>query len=730
MLSGSIRAHIKGEPEFSSTVAELLARGEQPADETTEQARNSAKSVEMSSNKAASAETNENSAKTATTPRRGIVTPASAGTATVDKRSDVSAPSSSHGRHSSHDSQRTSDDVRGSRSNNGKAQNRPQLFDQHESGSNSPGIVRLEGLEAQSRRAMRKDFDPDGTCFTTSERRHQARGQVRNSETEGSEGLTSPGAAKTPAVSDFSADPLLQMWLRQRYLERLVENLTSARKDGDDADNNDTDDQELLRQSPVRRVAGALLRRVVARTTQLRATATNTVVVLAAVFLAHSLVAQDPRCFPSDFNGSAAVAASAMSSSSRLAWTLFAAISSLLLLPSNRKGIFLAALVGAYSLLWHFRAAAPMKSVVVEASGALPSVVAALRHGVGACVSGLLHLADNASDTPSSAAGASHCDAPPPSGVVAAVMHLPVVIAARLVLKFVHEPVLSAAGSLLSDLASASVFVSIPLALLLAAVVTVQRFFGRLLQIYGLGFTVIGCYASTNWIMQRLGLSERVQSRIFTGLDHVFAPYTHANILELRSVFVKFGQYLGARTDIVPPTWAKVLGKLHDTVPACPPGYVRAVLENEFLVSATAAGSGSPASDESMPQTRLSATKLEDIFQSVDLAVPLASASVAQVHSGVLKNGTRVAIKVQHRNIRALIKMDMEATNNLVAVAAWLNPDRFNSLKTLMATWKDEVMKELDFKNEAANVDRAHANLTPHEPVSVRFALSFLAACY
>lgn len=73
--------------------------------------------------------------------------------------------------------------------------------------------------------------------------------------------------------------------------------------------------------------------------------------------------------------------------------------------------------------------------------------------------------------------------------------------------------------------------------------------------------------------------------------------------------------------------------------------------------------------------------------------------------------------------------MDMEATQNLARVAAYLNPARFDALHSLMKTWKKEVLKELNFRNEAANVDRAHANLVGTEPVLVRGHLGVLARC-
>ena len=92
--------------------------------------------------------------------------------------------------------------------------------------------------------------------------------------------------------------------------------------------------------------------------------------------------------------------------------------------------------------------------------------------------------------------------------------------------------------------------------------------------------------------------------------------------MDLKSVFVKFGQYLGARADIVPAEWATILQKLQDDLPSDSRSYVERAISDSFGHS------------------------VEELFDSFDF-VPIASASIAQVHRAVLKDKRRVVVKVQ-----------------------------------------------------------------------------------
>lgn len=102
---------------------------------------------------------------------------------------------------------------------------------------------------------------------------------------------------------------------------------------------------------------------------------------------------------------------------------------------------------------------------------------------------------------------------------------------------------------------------------------------------------------------------------------------------ELGPTFIKLGQLLSTRPDLIPPEFANELKKLQDHVPPVPFPEIEKILKNKF-------------------------PKIEDVFLSIDER-PLATASIAQVHSAKLKNGAEVVIKVQRPGILKQISDDL-----------------------------------------------------------------------
>lgn len=154
----------------------------------------------------------------------------------------------------------------------------------------------------------------------------------------------------------------------------------------------------------------------------------------------------------------------------------------------------------------------------------------------------------------------------------------------------------------------------------------------------------------------------------------------------LGPIFVKFGQMLSTRRDIIPPDIANELAKLQDRVPPFPFVQVRLTIENAFQ----------------MP--------LETLFSQFDEA-PVASASVAQVHFAHLPDGTPVAVKVLRPGIAAVIEKDLA----LLDTAAWLVYQLWNEGKRLkpleiVAEFARHTHAELDLMLEAANCSQLRRN--------------------
>ncbi len=144
--------------------------------------------------------------------------------------------------------------------------------------------------------------------------------------------------------------------------------------------------------------------------------------------------------------------------------------------------------------------------------------------------------------------------------------------------------------------------------------------------------------------------------------------------------FVKLGQLLSTRRDLLPPEFIDELSKLQESAPPEPWTHVQAVLHVELGAS------------------------WRDLFAHVD-PEPLASASIAQVHAAVLASGESVVVKVQRSGIRELIDRDMDVVariaRSLEQRAAWA---RRMGASDLARGFARALHEELDFRIEARNM--------------------------
>lgn len=149
---------------------------------------------------------------------------------------------------------------------------------------------------------------------------------------------------------------------------------------------------------------------------------------------------------------------------------------------------------------------------------------------------------------------------------------------------------------------------------------------------------------------------------------------------ELGLFFLKFGQVLAIRRDILPAAYANELALLHDQLPAMDIGAVRAAVEDEL----------------GMP--------LSQVFASFD-EVPLGAATIAQVHKASLHDGRQVAVKVQRPGLPALIAEDIAALNYLVSLGEKLFPGlRALDLPVVVREFAISLNRETDFNREACSV--------------------------
>ena len=154
----------------------------------------------------------------------------------------------------------------------------------------------------------------------------------------------------------------------------------------------------------------------------------------------------------------------------------------------------------------------------------------------------------------------------------------------------------------------------------------------------------------------------------------------------LGPLFIKFGQVLSTRRDLLPTDLADELAKLQDQVPPFPPAQALAQLERAY---------GKPASE---------------VFASFD-PQPVASASVAQVHFATLHDGREVAVKILRPGIESIINNDLALLQIAASMLELLWPDgRRLKPHEVIAEFERHLADELDLMCEASNCSQLRRN--------------------
>ena len=160
-----------------------------------------------------------------------------------------------------------------------------------------------------------------------------------------------------------------------------------------------------------------------------------------------------------------------------------------------------------------------------------------------------------------------------------------------------------------------------------------------------------------------------------------------ARLVALGPVFVKVGQILSTRPDVMPQAYVDALSRLQESGPEVPLEVIRATIENQLGKS------------------------VEALFATFEQR-PAAAASFAQVHRATLPDGTVVAVKVQRPDLERLVGRDLDA---MQAGLSWLYrmfPRRLQrtNLREFFAEFRRYTLLELDFAQEGRVIDRFRAN--------------------
>lgn len=215
----------------------------------------------------------------------------------------------------------------------------------------------------------------------------------------------------------------------------------------------------------------------------------------------------------------------------------------------------------------------------------------------------------------------------------------------------------------------------------------------RILTKHGFGFAI-----------QQLHLEDHVIGRgiIKTRILRRFTEPLESRAVRLRKVleelgptFIKFGQILSVRPDLVPLDLCNELSKLQDHVP--PFGYddVRKQIKESF------------------------GEYPEELFASFDPA-PLAAASLGQVHRAQLETGENVVVKVQRPDIRKMIETDLDILYTLAQLASrYMQDVKFFNPVGIVDEFSKVITKEIDFTYEAHNIDKFRKNFKDSTTVHI-----------
>lgn len=200
-------------------------------------------------------------------------------------------------------------------------------------------------------------------------------------------------------------------------------------------------------------------------------------------------------------------------------------------------------------------------------------------------------------------------------------------------------------------------------------------------------------------LVDQAGLEAELQDLDNTesaGGDHDDDAIGFATDLEaMGPTFVKLGQLLSTRADLLPENYLRALSRLQDEVEPVPVAEIRAVVEDEL----------------GMP--------VKDVFVAFD-DEPMAAASLAQVHRARLADGTEVVVKVQRPGLADTVREDLRVLGDLAKlVDSTTEIGRRFAFGEFLDSFRTSFVAELDFRTEADNLHAFDDLLTDYEHISV-----------
>lgn len=207
---------------------------------------------------------------------------------------------------------------------------------------------------------------------------------------------------------------------------------------------------------------------------------------------------------------------------------------------------------------------------------------------------------------------------------------------------------------------------------------------------HGLG-VLLGASGMERWIP----FNRRLVQLTHRGRAISTAEHLRLALEDLGPTFVKLGQILSTRSDLLPPAYLTALALLQDSLTPVAADIIRETVESEL---------GGP---------------IEDFFESFDLT-PLASASIGQAHAATLPDGTDVVVKVRRPGAVEQVEEDLEILQNFAAQASrrWTEARDYD-LPGLAEEFSRTLRGELDYLGEGRNAERFATNFAGNPGVHI-----------
>jgi ubiquinone biosynthesis protein len=197
----------------------------------------------------------------------------------------------------------------------------------------------------------------------------------------------------------------------------------------------------------------------------------------------------------------------------------------------------------------------------------------------------------------------------------------------------------------------------------------------RVTRIVTTGLKIAAAYRIHGALAPHMAPEQRATK--LAALHQKSAEQVYDLCVELRGAILKLGQFFSCRRDLLAPAWIEALSRLQDQVPPVSTQAIVERINNEL---------GAP---------------VEELFAEFD-EVPMATASIAQVHRAVLLDGTPVVVKVQLPGVESLVESDLTAMSMMAGILGDLLPA--TDWQTISSELGRSIRLELDFKTEAQNL--------------------------